>query len=130
MPGVAVSPMGSGDALPANCHASPPSESFTSWGALSWYFFGRWFFQMSGGSRMWQSASTMRYFDMEILPVAGWRGLHAPEHPSARAQPAVFNSLTPVSTLTARQKTRPGRVTAASETDRRHHGGRAAGGRV
>src|SRR5690242_3051239 len=60
--------MGSGAGAPANCHASPPSASFTSWGALSWYFFGRWFFQMSGGSRMWQSASTMRYFDMEILP--------------------------------------------------------------
>src|ERR1700730_18900328 len=28
---------------------------------------------MSGGSRMWQSASTMRYFDMEILP-GGRRG--------------------------------------------------------
>src|SRR2546421_7797902 len=52
--------MGSGSALP-NCHASPPSWSFTSLGASSWYLAGRWFFQMSGGSRMCVSAEMISY---------------------------------------------------------------------
>src|SRR5436190_15853683 len=52
--------MGSGSALP-NCHASPPWWSFTRRGASSWYFAGRWFFQMSGGSRMCVSAETISY---------------------------------------------------------------------
>src|SRR5438874_8778303 len=59
MPGVATSPIGSGSGEPANCQASPPSASFTSFGALSWYFFGSHVSQMSVGSRMWQSASTI-----------------------------------------------------------------------
>ena len=48
-------------------HASPPSKSLTSFGAFSCHFEPRWFFQMSGGSRMWQSASTMREFDMRCV---------------------------------------------------------------
>src|SRR3954447_24794026 len=58
MPGVAVRPIGSGSPPTAVSQASPPSWSFTSFGALSIHFDARWFFQMSGGSRMWQSAST------------------------------------------------------------------------
>src|SRR5205823_399186 len=46
---------------PAVSHASPPSASLTSLGAFSWYFSGSQLSQMSGGSRMWQSASTIRY---------------------------------------------------------------------
>jgi hypothetical protein len=36
-------------------------------GAFSWYFSGNQLVQMSGGSRMWQSASTIWYFDTGIL---------------------------------------------------------------
>src|SRR5256885_5439355 len=56
MPGVETSPIGSGSPPTPVSHASPPSASLTSLGAFSWYFSGSQFCQMSGGSRMWQSA--------------------------------------------------------------------------
>ena len=64
MPGVETSPIGSGSPPTPVSHASPPSASLTSLGAFSWYFSGSQFCQMSGGSRMWQSASTIRYLVM------------------------------------------------------------------
>src|SRR5690242_17942696 len=64
MPGVDTSPIGSGSPPTAVSQASPPSGSFTSLGALSLNFDDNQFCQMSGGSRMWQSASTMSYFAM------------------------------------------------------------------
>src|ERR687897_262478 len=67
MPGVETSPIGSGSPPTAVSHASPPSASLTSLGAFSWNFSGSQFCQMSGGSRMWQSASTMRYLGMPGL---------------------------------------------------------------
>src|SRR5437868_5510011 len=56
MPGVAVRPIGSGSPPTAVSHASPPWASFTSLGALSRWRSGSQLSQMSGGSRMWQSA--------------------------------------------------------------------------
>src|SRR3954451_14994576 len=70
MPGVAVSPMGSGSVAPAKSQALPPSTSATSWGALSWYFDGSHCCQMSGGSRMCVSAETIRYDVMAPLPTS------------------------------------------------------------
>src|SRR5690242_14382013 len=64
MPGVDTRPIGSGSPPTAVSHASPPATSFTNFGAFSWYFDGSQLAQMSGGSRMWQSASTMLYFDI------------------------------------------------------------------
>ena len=88
MPGVDTSPIGSGSPPTAVSHASPPSWSFTSFGALSWYFSGSQLVQMSGGSRMWQSASTMRCCSIEpvlqsLLPVRA-----GGDRPNIRLTPA------------------------------------------
>src|SRR5689334_13411170 len=73
MPGVATRPIGSGSPPTAVSHASPPAASLTSFGAFSWYFDGSQLSQMSFGSRMWQSASTIVCFDMRP-PVASRAG--------------------------------------------------------
>src|SRR5208337_2599366 len=43
------------------CQASPPSSSLTSFGALSWYFFGNHRSHKSGGSITCESAETRLY---------------------------------------------------------------------
>src|SRR2546423_14591939 len=83
MPGVDTRPMGSGSAAPANCHASPPSTSFTSLGALSRCFFGSHVSQMSVGSRMWQSPSTIEYLGMRQSPSHLTVRQKPPAHPWA-----------------------------------------------
>src|SRR3954454_7421171 len=61
MPGVETRPMGSGSVAPANSQASPPSASFTNFGAFSRYCLGSHSSQMSVGSRTWASAETISY---------------------------------------------------------------------
>src|SRR5690242_4987066 len=56
---------------------SLPCSRWTSWGASSWYFFGRWFTNMSGGSRMW-SSTLMRIMSSRFMAfpsVGGGQGL-------------------------------------------------------
>src|SRR4051794_39057378 len=77
MPGVATSPIGSGSGDPANCHASPPSASFASTGALSWYCLGSHVSQMWGGSSTWASADTIRNVmdpNSSLTLVSGFKG--------------------------------------------------------
>src|SRR4051794_13552776 len=77
MPGVATSPIGSGSAEPANCHASPPSASFARTGALSWYCLGSQVSQMWGGSSTWASADTIRNVmepNSSLTLVSGFKG--------------------------------------------------------
>src|SRR5438552_5716717 len=54
-------PIGAGAMSGLNCHASPPSPSGTTFGALSWNLRGRYCFQTCGGSRMCESAETRWY---------------------------------------------------------------------
>src|SRR5437899_11753785 len=54
-------PIGAGAMSGLNCHASPPSPSGTTFGALSWNLRGRYCFQTCGGSRMCESAE-MRWY--------------------------------------------------------------------
>src|SRR5437667_3892629 len=54
-------PIGAGGMSGLNCHASPPSPSGTTFGALSWNLRGRYCFQTCGGSRMCESAE-MRWY--------------------------------------------------------------------
>src|SRR2546428_381427 len=60
-------PIGAGGMSGLNCHASPPSPSGTTVGALSWNLRGRYCFQTCGGSRMCESAE-MRWYS-RAMPV-------------------------------------------------------------
>src|SRR5437868_5032194 len=54
-------PIGAGGMSGLNCHASPPSPSGTTRGALSWNFRGMYCVHRWGGSRMWESAEMSLY---------------------------------------------------------------------
>src|SRR5581483_10384659 len=54
-------PIGAGGTSGPNCHASPPSPSGTTRGALAWNFCGRYRVQRSGGSSTCESAEIRWY---------------------------------------------------------------------
>src|SRR5579871_2391619 len=80
-----------GEVPGTSSHASPPLGSFTSLGARSWNFFGRYFNHMSGGSTTCPSAEMSPY----SRPIASSLPPELRRQPSAPANRAPSSLTSP-----------------------------------
>src|SRR5205807_9581276 len=94
-------------------------------GALSWNLLGNQFFQMSGGSRMWQSASTISYLGMGSVSTRS----DDPSKTSGRQPNAVPVGST-VDGAEHRARARDPAVAGIRESDRDHAGVLGVGDRI